>query len=65
MTQKWYAFYANLESFTDWRRTNIPSLIPNNGGAILIVQLYPKFETKLNPNTPNYLITDKVNWDTN
>ena len=24
MTQKWFTLYANPESFTDWRRTNIP-----------------------------------------
>lgn len=65
MTQKWFALYANPESFTDWRRTNIPSLTPNNGVAIPTRWLYPQSETELNPNTPNALLTDKVDWDTN
>ena len=65
MTQKWFALYANPESFTDWRRTNITSLTPNNGVAIPTRWLYPQSETELNPNTPNALLTDKVDWDTN
>ena len=65
MTQKWFALYTNPESFTDWRRTNIPSLTPNNGVAIPTRWLYPQSETELNPNSPNALLTDKVDWDTN
>ena len=65
MTQKWFALYANPESFTDWRRTNIPALIPNNGVAIPTRWLYPQTEIELNPNTPDALLTDKVDWDTN
>ena len=63
MTQKWFALYANPESYTDWRRTNIPSLKPNNGVAIPTRCLYPQTETELNQNTPNALLTDKVDWD--
>ena len=63
MTQKWFALYANPESFTDWRRTNIPTLTPNNGVSIPTRWLYPQSETELNPNTPDALLTDKVDWD--
>ena len=65
MTQKWFALYASPESYTDWRRTNIPSLTPNNGVSIPTRWLYPQSETELNPNTPNALLTDKFDWDTN
>ncbi len=65
MTQKWFALYANPESFSDWRRTNIPALTPNNGVAIPTRWLYPQSETELNPNTPKALLVDKVDWDKN
>ena len=63
MTQKWFALYANPESFSDWRRTGIPSLTPNNGVAIPTRWLYPQTETELNSNTPTVVLTDKVDWD--
>ena len=63
MTQKWFALYTNPESYSDWRRTNIPSLSPNNGVSIPTRWLYPQSETELNPNTPTALLTDKVDWD--
>ncbi len=65
MTQKWFALYANPESFTDWRRTGIPELEPNNGVAIPTRWLYPQTEVELNTNTPTATLTDKVDWDTN
>ena len=63
MTQKWFALYANPESYSDWRRTGIPVLEPNNGVAIPTRWLYPQSETELNPNTPVVKLTDKVDWD--
>ncbi len=63
MTQKWFALFANPESYSDWRRTNIPNLTPNNGVAIPTRWLYPQTETELNQNTPEALLTDKVDWD--
>lgn len=65
MTQKWFALYANPESFNDWRRTGIPSLAPNNGVAVPTRWLYPQTEIELNTNTPTVTLTDKVDWDTN
>lgn len=65
MTQKWFALYANPESFSDWRRTGIPALEPNNGVAIPTRWLYPQTEIELNTNTPVVTLTDKVDWDTN
>lgn len=65
ITQKWFALYANPESYSDWRRTGIPSLTPNNGAAIPTRLLYPQSEIELNANTPTVLLTDKVDWDTN
>jgi hypothetical protein len=34
MTQKYIAFYTQFESWTDWRRTNIPALSPLTGNRI-------------------------------
>lgn len=65
MTQKWFALYANPESFSDWRRTGIPVLEPNNGVAIPTRWLYPQTEIELNTNTPNATLTDNVDWDVN
>lgn len=65
MTQKWLALYTDPESFSDWRRTGIPALTPNNGVAIPTRFLYPQTEINLNTNVPTVLLTDKVDWDTN
>lgn len=65
MTQKWFALYTNPESFSDWRRTGIPALTPNNGVAIPTRWLYPQSEIELNSNTPTKTLTDNVDWDTN
>ena len=58
-----YSIEASLESYSDWRRTGIPVLEPNNGVAIPTRWLYPQSETELNPNTPVVKLTDKVDWD--
>jgi hypothetical protein len=65
MTQKWFASYAEPESFTDWRRTGIPVLVPNNGVSIPRRWLYPQTEIELNSNTPDATLNDRVDWDTN
>lgn len=65
MTQKWIALFANPEAFSDWRRTGIPALTPTDGVAIPTRWLYPQSEIELNLNTPDVLLTDKVDWDTN
>ncbi len=65
MTQKWFASYADPESFTDWRRTGIPALTPNNGVAVPRRWLYPQTEIELNSNTPDVTLTDRVDWDVN
>ena len=63
MTQKWFASYGDPEAFSDWRRTAIPTLAPNNGVAIPTRWLYPQTEIELNANTPDATLYDNVDWD--
>ncbi|MEO0903087.1 MAG: SusD/RagB family nutrient-binding outer membrane lipoprotein [Bacteroidota bacterium] len=65
MTQKYLALFSDPEVFTDWRRTNIPALVPNNSNAIPTRWLYPQTEINTNPNVPSVSIIDKVDWDIN
>ncbi|MEM6892908.1 MAG: SusD/RagB family nutrient-binding outer membrane lipoprotein [Bacteroidota bacterium] len=65
MTQKYLALFSDPEVFTDWRRTNIPDLIPNDSNAIPTRWLYPQTEINTNPNVPSVTMTDKVDWDSN
>ena len=64
MTQKYVAMYSNPESWTDWRRTNIPNLTPTDGVAIPRSFWYPESEVNYNSNTPaNTSLLRKVWWD--
>ncbi|WP_405410427.1 SusD/RagB family nutrient-binding outer membrane lipoprotein [Maribacter sp. Asnod1-A12] len=65
ITQKWLALYANPETYSDWRRTGLPSLTPVSGSAIPTRFLYPQTELDLNTNTPSVTLFEKVDWDTN
>ncbi len=51
--QKWIALYFNgLEAWFDWRRTNMPAIIPGpanlNNGKVPIRYIYPQSEQSLN-----------------
>lgn len=64
MMQKYFAMFFQPESFADWRRTDIPNLIPNSGTAIPRRYLYPNDEKTTNPNTPTVtLYSPRVFWD--
>lgn len=64
MTQKYIAMFTQPESYTDWRRTNIPALSPNNGPDIPRRLLYPETETNYNSaNVPNATLFSRLWWD--
>lgn len=65
MTQKYLALYTDVETFADWRRTNIPSLSPNTGSQIPRRLLYPQSELNFNSsNTPSGVtLFQRVGWD--
>jgi len=63
MIQKYIAMFSSIESWTDYRRTGIPQLVPNvngdhnqnPGGAIPRRFNYPQTERLYNQNFPEYL----------
>jgi len=67
MFQKWIAMFTQPESWSDWRRTNIPNLTPNpNGFQSTIPVRYPteQNERLLNPNA--VVVSDLITpvwWD--
>ena len=67
MTQKYVHMYTNPESFSDWRRTNIPALSPATGGLqATIPRIWPhaQDERLYNSNFPGPVaLTDRVWWD--
>ncbi len=69
MTHKYVALFTQFESFTDWRRTNIPALTPNPGGLVAGIPRRlptPQDERLYNTNAPKPSITDilkPVWWD--
>lgn len=66
MIQKYIGMYTSPESWSDWRRTGIPSLTPNTGTEIPRRFPYPDTELLANPNTPTPAdvdIFDRVWWD--
>lgn len=77
-TQKWIALFFNgLEAWFDWRRTNIPALIPGqdnlNDDKIPVRYIYPSAEQSLNGTNRNEAVgrqgADDLNtrvwWDVN
>lgn len=68
MYEKYVADYLSLESFNDWRRTNIPSLtLAQHAVTSAIPQRwpYPSSERTNNPQPEHsILITQNVWWDT-
>lgn len=68
MTQKYIAMFGNYESFSDWRRTNIPDLEadPNTGANVPRRLPYAENEILSNTNTPSpadVTIFSRVWWD--
>ncbi len=67
MLQKYYALMYNFEAYNDWRRTDIPALVPNSkasGKAIPRRFPYPTDALTYNPNTPKGVtIWDHIWWD--
>ncbi len=73
MKQKYIALFTSIESWTDYRRTGYPVLLPNEGGdhnqnpggGIPRRLPYPQTERLYNPNTPTPLPTlqDRFWWD--
>lgn len=77
-TQKWIALFFNgLEAWFDWRRTNIPALVPGqdnlNDDKIPVRYIYPTIEQSLNGTNRNEAVgrqgADDLNtrvwWDIN
>lgn len=75
-TQKWIAlFFTGLEAWFDWRRTNVPALVPGvdnvNNDRIPVRFAYPRSEQTLNPENRNAAVAaqgedtynTKVWWD--
>ncbi len=66
MTQKYIADFLDPESWTDYRRTGLPPLVPNPQGNGVIPRslLYPISEVINNTSTPkNTTLARKVYWD--
>lgn len=65
MLQKYLTNYLQMETWSDWRRTGIPFLVPKDGIALPRRFLYPTAELQSNPNTPQgvTLLAPNVWWD--
>ncbi len=67
MTQKYIALFLQPEAYNDWRRTDIPRLIPTSGNAIPIRWDYSATEYLFNANAPAEgsvnIFTDRVGWN--
>lgn len=65
MTQKYIAMFTNIQAYTDWRRTNFPTLAPSGTNTKIPRRLpTPQSERIFNPNAVvNNNIYDKVWWD--
>jgi len=67
MTQKYIAMYLQQETYSDWRRTGIPSLTPVSGTAIPVRWNYSANEYLFNANSPDEtainIYTDRVGWN--
>jgi len=67
MTQKYVAMYLQPETYSDWRRTDIPSLVPVSGTIVPVRWDYPSTEYLFNINAPDEtetsIFNDNVGWD--
>lgn len=65
MTQKYIALFTNIQAYTDWRRTNFPTLTPSGTNTQIPRRLpTPQSERIFNPKARvNNNIFDRVWWD--
>lgn len=65
MTQKYIALFTNVQAYTDWRRTNFPTLTPSGTNPQIPRRLpTPQSERIYNPKAKvNSNIYDRVWWD--
>ncbi|MEL6557199.1 MAG: SusD/RagB family nutrient-binding outer membrane lipoprotein [Bacteroidota bacterium] len=68
MIQKYIGLFTQPEVYNDYRRTDIPSLTPTDGGSAVLVRWpYGNDEILFNENAPEEdevdLRTDRVGWD--
>lgn len=66
MTQKYIALFLDPEAHCDWRRTGIPTLIPNTGDRVPRRFIYAETEILYNKNTPTLAQINQyspVDWD--
>ena len=65
LTQKYIAMFTQFESWTDYRRTGIPTLDPASGGAVPVRFPYPQSERLYNSeNLPGGItISTNLWWD--
>ncbi|MBI1836882.1 MAG: SusD/RagB family nutrient-binding outer membrane lipoprotein [Flavobacteriia bacterium] len=64
INQKYIALIFEHETFTDWRRTNFPTLVSNTGTPIPRRFPVPQSELNLNGANASYIpITKPVTWD--
>ncbi len=52
MTEKYISGFMNPESYNDWKRTNLPAIIPFNGKSVPRRLYYSDNERNANPNIP-------------
>lgn len=61
MTQKWIAMYGQPEAWSDWRRTNYPTLTPNPSGTISqIPRRYPTAQSEKIYNTSGFTVVTSL-----
>lgn len=53
MEEKYISLFFNIESYNDWKRTNLPAITPFTGGTIPRRLLYGDGERNANPNIPS------------
>lgn len=66
MRQKYIALFGRIESYNEWRRTDIPTLTPANGAQIPTIPLrliIPQNERLYNPSVVTAPLTEPVWWD--
>ncbi len=67
MMQKYFGLFLQPETYSDWRRTNIPALTPVSGSNIPVRWFYSTDEYLFNTNSPTEAETDifnnRVGWN--
>jgi len=53
MEEKFISLFFNIETYNDWKRTNLPAITPYTGGTIPRRLLYGDGERNANPNIPS------------